>query len=293
MSSVDNSCSLCQQSFDKQGKNLAVFDCGHKFHLSCVLKHTKMYTTGCPVCNKVQKLNLKPNLGDDRNIAMSATIQARIKRRQLTPRPEENFFMKLIHAISPFKAEPRTLREYISAGYRLPDLQKQGFTPDDCVQEKISWDFMVKHASINHILQFGLKWKDMVSMGIKSNNLKEFTWSQIKHTLNLNANEMLKLNMTLHELADLEYTPHQLNDLGFTWETFVALGASVESMPCFKMTVEDIKTYFNPSFNQWLQAGFYDKQRLTKSGWSTEDVIRLLPKSTGRTADGRTLRLTF
>lgn len=292
MSSVDNSCSICQQSFDKQGKNLAVFDCGHKFHLSCVLKNTKLYTANCPLCTRVQKLNLKPNLGDDRKIAMAASVQARIKRRQITPKPEESWFVKLLHFISPFKSEPTTITEYIAAGYRLPDLQKQGFTPDDCVHDKMTWDFLSSKASINHILQFGIKWKEMVSMGIKSNNLKQFTWSQIKHTLNLSANEMLKLNMTLQELADLEYTPHQLNDLGFTWETFVALGASVDNMQCFKMSVEDIKTYFNPSPQQWNQAGFYDKNRLNKCGWSTEDVIRLLPKQHDRSG-GRQLRLTF
>ena len=98
--------------------------------------------------------------------------------------------------------------------------------------------------------------------------------------------------MTLHELADLEYTPHQLNDLGFTWDKFAAMGANVKTFKAFDMSVEDIKTYFNPTMNQWLDSGFYNRELLLQNGWNVEDVIRILPRTNGR-ADGRTLRLAF
>lgn len=292
MSNVVDGCPLCNQKFEKNGSDVAIYDCGHRFHLSCILKNTKYYSSSCPTCSKVQNLNLKPNLGDDRQIAMTSNIRARIKRRQLQPKTEPNWFVKFLSSLSPFNSTPETIKDYISAGYKLSELQKTGFTPEDCVQEKISWEFIRKKVKPTEILQFGFKWKDMVSMGIKSTNLKDFTWSQIKHTLNLSATELLKLNMTLQELADLEYTPHQLNDLGFNWEIFTALGASVETLPSFKMTIDDIKTYFNPTVNQWIQAGFYDKQRLQKAGWPIDEVIHTLPRTTDRTS-GRQIRLTF
>lgn len=292
MSISNEGCVLCHKKFNKNGNNIASFDCGHRFHLSCILKNAKYYSTSCPICSKVQNTKLKPNLGDDRSIAMASNIQARIRRRQLQPKQQMTWFMKILSTITPFNKTPENLTEYISAGYNLTELQKTGFTPDDCIQENIKWDYIIKKASIAHILQFGLKWKDMVSMGIKPHNLKDFTWSQLKHTLNLNASELLKLNMTLTELGELEYTPHQLNDLGFTWEIFTALGASVETMPSFRMTVDEIKTYFSPTVNQWIQAGFYDKNRLTKAGWDVNDVILVLPRTTDRSS-GRQLRLAF
>ena len=292
MSNFIEGCAICHGKFNKNGTNVASYDCGHRFHLSCVLKNVNYHSTSCPTCSKVQKISLKPNLGDDRTIAMSSNIQARIKRRQLQPKTEMNWFIKFLSAITPFNKTPETLTEYISAGYNLSDLQKIGFTSDDCIQENIKWDYITKKFTIAHLLQFGLKWKDMVSMGIKPHHLKDFTWSQLKHTLNLNASELLKMNMTLQELGQLEYTPHQLNDLGFTWEIFTALGASVETMISFKMSIDEIKTYFSPTVNQWFQAGFYDKNRLTQSGWDVDDVIRVLPRNSDRSS-GRQLRLTF
>jgi hypothetical protein len=71
------------------------------------------------------------------------------------------------------------------------------------------------------------------------------------------------------------------------------MGATVETLAAFKLTTQDIKTYFNPAVHQWQAAGFYDKNRLTKSGWSVDEVIRVLPQSSCRGGDGRQLRLTF
>ena len=103
---------------------------------------------------------------------------------------------------------------------------------------------------------------------------------------------ILKLNITLDELADLNYTPQQLNDLGFTWDILSAMGANVKTIKSFNMSIEDVKTYFNPSLNQWLEAGFYNKDKLQKNDWNVESVSQVLPRMTGR-VDGRTLRLTF
>ena len=80
---------------------------------------------------------------------MAASVQARIKRRQITPKPETSWMVKLLHWISPFKSEPTNITEYIAAGYRLPDLQKQGFTPDDCVHDKMTWDFLSSKLSLD------------------------------------------------------------------------------------------------------------------------------------------------
>ena len=289
---MNDSCNVCHEPLNSK-TNLAVFDCGHKFHLHCIIKRAGFYATTCPTCTSDKLLNLKPNLGDDRKVSMASTIQARIKRRQMQPKEELGFWARILSAISPFhNSRESGLKELISSGVKLTELKKSGYTSEDCVQAKISWDFMRKNCKTGHLLQFGFKWKDMVSMGIKCDHLNDFTWSQMKHTLNINANELLRLNMNLTELAELAYSPHQLNDLGFNWDIFVSMGANVSTLPAFKMTIEDIKTYFNPSIKQWMAAGFYDKAKLIKNGWDVSEVIRLLPDCDYR-SDGRQLRLTF
>jgi len=287
----NDNCNVCHQKVSGV-KNIGVFDCGHKFHLSCVLSRATYFDTKCPLCAQVQNIHLKPDLGDDRNIAMLSSIEARIKRHQIKPKAPESFIVSILSFFSPFRSTPSTFKDFLNAGYKLSELKKMGYTPSDCIQENIPWQNMIDNVSITHLLQFGFTWKDMVVLGIKPEHLNKFTWSQIKHTLNITAEDLLKINMTLQELADLNYTPHQLNDLGFTWEKFAAMGANVNTFTVFNMSVQDIKTYFNPSMNQWLDSGFYNRESLVKNGWDIEAISRILPQTNGR-ADGRTLRLTF
>ena len=284
-------CSVCKEKV-KAPKNVAVFDCGHKHHLSCVMNRASCYDTKCPTCSEVQNLNLKPDLGDDRKIAITSAMEARIKRRQMLPKQERSWFFNLLKAISPFNHSPQTVKDHISAGYSLSELARMGFTPDDCVQDRLQWQYMAKNASAQQLLQFGCGWKDMVSMGVKCQDLTNFTWSQIKHTLNITARDLLKLNMTFAELAELNLSPHQLNDLGFTFDIFESMGASVRNFETLGMTIEEIKTYFTPTITQWANAGFYDKDMLSSYGWDIATVSRVLPAMTDRIA-GRQLRLAF
>lgn len=291
MSVRNDVCYVCNEPV-KGKKNICTFDCGHKNHLSCVLPRASVYDTKCPACSEVQNLNLKPNMGDDRTIAMNASMEARIKRRQMQPKPVINLFWRVVYAISPFRKPPSCMKDYVSANYDLSEILKLGYTSEDAVQERIPWQNINSRIDSNHILKFGFTWKDMVSMGIRPKDLKKFTWSQIKHTLCLDAKELLKLNMTLEELSDLSYSPHQLNDLGFTFVILHTMGANVKTFDMLNMTLEDIKTYFSPTAQQWASAGFYDKEKLKISGWELAKVSRILPPAVDHVS-GRQLRLAF
>ena len=69
-------CTLC--NLEMSTTNIAVFDCGHSFHLSCVF-HQNFKTT-CSICE--QDVSLLPDLGGDREIAIGADVEARVRRRQ-------------------------------------------------------------------------------------------------------------------------------------------------------------------------------------------------------------------
>ena len=66
------SCTLCSDELGQT--NVAVFPCGHAFHLSCVFAHS--FKTTCSLCDATA-LKL-PDLGSDREIAMSAEKSAAV-----------------------------------------------------------------------------------------------------------------------------------------------------------------------------------------------------------------------
>lgn len=279
-------CTFCDNVLEEN--NIARFSCGHTFHLSCVFLNT--YQTKCPTCNL--DCESLADTGTDRNIAMSASTIANIRARQLKPNTPLTVVQKLSRFVTPLTPKARTFTDHIKQNKRLSCLTEYGFAPRNAVQERVPWSTMMLNYSTQDLLDFGFQWEDMVSMGILPAHIKSFTWSQQKHQLHLNAQKMLQTRMTVRDLADLKYTTHQLIDLGFSWSTLSQMGANVETWPLFKFDLVDIKRYWSPTLSQWLSAGFYDKERIEKSGWPMEEVIQILPAMTERTS-GRQLRLAF
>ncbi len=277
-------CTLCSKELGDS--NLAIFTCGHSFHLSCVFTHA--FKTTCSECETVNY----PDLGTDREIAMSADIEAKIKERQLQPHEPLTFMQKVTAAISPLTPKATTFLDHIYHNTKLSVIRSYGFGPVDAVQERIPWSKIHSRYSGSNMLDFGFEWQHMVEMGIVPSQLSKFTWAQQQHKLKLNAEELLAIRMTVSELARLKYTSHQLIELGFDWAVLTRMGATVDSWQQFKLSIADIKRYWSPTVSQWVAAGFYDKARLKRAGYNIEDVSKALPAMTER-CSGRVLRLAF
>ncbi len=277
-------CTLCSKELGDD--NLAVFPCGHSFHLSCVFTHS--FKTTCSIC----ETNSYPDLGTDREIAMTADIEAKIKERQLRPNEPLTFLQKVTAVISPLTPKASTFLDHVHHNNKLSVIRSNGFGPSDAVQERIPWGKIHTRYSGSDVLDFGFEWQHMVDMGIVPSQLSKFTWTQQQHKLHLNAEALLAIRMTVSELARLKYTSHQLIELGFDWTVLTRMGATVDTWQQFKLSITDIKRYWSPTVSQWVAAGFYDKARLERAGWDIEDVVEALPVMTERCA-GRVLRLAF
>lgn len=280
------SCTLCSEQL--HDKNLAVFPCGHAFHLSCVFTHS--FKTICLTC--AQSPENLPDLGTDREIAMAAEITAKIQSHQLKPVESTSWVQKITSVISPLTPKATTFMDNIHHNKKLSVIRDCGFGPENAIQERIPWSKIHKRYSSTAILEFGFEWEHMVQMGIVPSQLSKFNWTEQQHKLKLTAQKLLSIRMTVSELSQLKYTTHQLLEMGFDWSMMSRLGANVDSWPLFKISLVDIKRYWTPSVSQWVAAGFYDKERLQRSGWNIDDIVESLPVVTDR-CSGRMLRLAF
>ena len=268
-------------------KNFAIFPCGHSFHLSCVL--TQVYKTTCSAC---ETTDILPDIGSDREIAITANILSKIQSRQLKSYEPTSFVQKLSSLISPLTPQARTFFDHINHNSKMSVISNNGLSPVDAVQERIPWSKISSRYSCADILEFGFEWEHMVDMGIVPGQISKFSWSQQQHKLGLSAEKLLSIRMTISELAALKYTSHQLIEMGFDWSVMSRMGANVDTWKKFKFSLSDIKRYWSPSVSQLVAAGFYDKTRIQKAGWNIEDIQDTLPAISQRCA-GRTLRLAF
>lgn len=278
-------CNLCAKSISE--RNTATFECGHSFHLSCVISNP--YLSLCSICDQKGKL---PDVGLDREVAIRSNISSKIQVRQLKPLEVPSFMGHVQRLLTPLTPQATCFADYVYHNKKLSFISTAGFEPTDAVQERISWSKISTTYSSTDILQFGFNWSHMNAMGITPTELKKFTWAQQLRSLELSAEKILQMNLSVTDLAAMNYTTHQLIELGFTWQILSNIGANVETWRSFGFTLGDLKRYWQPSLTQWVSSGFYDKERITCAGWVMKDVLETLPNVNSRNS-GRMLRLDF
>lgn len=242
-------CILCNEPLIMKGSvrpNIATFECGHHFHLSCVLKHSKeKMTNQCFKC--VPTLSDVPNLGDDRLVAMQTLICA---RQQAKEKQTSSWFFG-----------PTSLKSMVGVGSSLSSIKLKGYVPDDFIQDSISWKKLSKTYTFDALMDFGFRWHHMLVMGFEPTDFKQVSWEHMRDTLELTASDMLKTSIDIRELAALKLEAYQLHELGFTWSDFIKMGGNVRTLKLLTDDMEDLKTYFEPDADQLLKAGFNEEEK--------------------------------
>ena len=253
------SCSLCTLSVDKSGSlrpNCATFDCGHEFHLSCILKYSKEnISMSCPTCNENDLRSI--NLGDDRTVALQSLIDA---RRAYVGDKTTGF-------LSWFSE--KSIKSMVRGGTSLDSLKLKGIAPEDLIEERIDWDTVSKVYKTSALIEFGFLWHHMITMGFQPDHFKLLDWQQMSH-LQLTAIDMLKTSITIRQLAELKIDIAHLHELGFRLKELKQIGGNCETMKLLTSDLGDLKTYFNPTTADWDNLGF-TKENIEKYGWQTEE----------------------
>lgn len=266
-------CTLCNSDIHKSGNvrpNVATFECGHEYHLSCVISYCKSrYTNKCPSCAAV-KSKTSINVSEDRLHAIESLIQARrnFKEKEV-PKTKSSTF-------SWFGGES-SLTQHIKAGTSLNTLRVKGYTPDDFIEEQVKWKELTDVYTIDALLDFGYKWHHMIVMGFTPDDFKTFSWQQLYDTLAVRAPDMMKTSIDCRQLANLKFSIQQIKQLGFTWKDLTSINGNVKTLRLLTNNLSDMKTYFNPSQTEWEAAGF-TRDRISLYKWSTDDFTPVRQK---------------
>lgn len=261
------SCILCNNQILKSGKvrpNVATFECGHEYHLSCILSHSKLRCTEkCPQCFPDFKMGI--NMSTERYEAIESLVLARRKDREIklekTPQTSLNFGW--------FNNE-NSLAQLVSSGTSLNTLRIKGHMPEDFIEHQISWKRLADIYNVDALLEFGCKWHHMILMGFMPDDFKSMTWQQLYDTLQVRAPDMLKTSINVRQLGELKFSIQQIKQLGFTWKDFMNMDGNVKTLKSLTSNLSDLKTYFNPNNVEWEKAGF-TRERINLYKWVTDE----------------------
>lgn len=267
-------CTLCQKQLLYSGKvrpNVGTFECGHEFHLSCIIEHCKArHTNACPQCVPPSS-NTFVNFSDDRYTALQTLIESRRQRREV--KSDVGF----LGGVTGWFGKSVTLSTLVTSGTSLNTLRVQGFLPEDFIEHKITWGKLTKVYTVDSLLEFGFKWHHMVVMGFCPEDFKSFTWQQLYTTLKVRAPDMLKTSIDVRQLSELGYSIQNIKQLGFTFSDFLKMNGTVKTLRLLTANLNDLKTYFNPSSDDWCKAGF-SNERIKQNNWKSDDFTPVRQK---------------
>ncbi len=266
-------CTLCNGEIFRSKKvrpNVATFECGHEFHLSCVISYCKeRYTDACPHCYK----NVEPfiNISTNRLQAIETLVAARRRHRT-----EEQ---KLKPSITSWfsTSTPTSLCQSIKNGVSLNTLRVKGYLPEDFIENQLSWNTLARVYDVAALLDFGCKWHHMILMNFRPEDFKSLSWQQIYDHLNIRASDLLQTNINIRQLSELNFSIQHIKQLGFTWNDFVAMGGNVDTLQLLTKNISDLKTYFKVSNTDLQKVGF-TATNMVSTKWETDEFTPMKQK---------------
>ena len=277
-------CTLCEDSLvitDRLRPNTATFECGHEFHLSCVISYSKQRLRNtCPICF-TDSVHPFANMGEDSVLAMQALIDSRRKTANLSEEASGGWGW--------FKKTPASLNNLIKSGKSLNALKLDGHLPEDLVEEGISWGKLSKVYTMEALINFGFTYQHMKRLGFSTDDFKKLKLYQIKD-LGITAEDMMQTSMTIHQLSELKIPLHELHALGFTWSDLVSMGGDVETLRTLTDDLGDLKTYFEPS--DWTDVGFTE-ENIAKYEWDTSKYTPVRRKRPVKSSQIRVGNMVF
>lgn len=272
------SCTLCNDTIIKSGSlrpNCATFECGHEFHLTCILAFSqKNISQICPTCNEFD--HNKINLGNDRVIAIQTLIDARRNYKDTSKKSFLSWF------------QDSSITSMVKNGTSLETLKIKGITPEDIIEHGVSWSTLSSIYKTSALLNFGFRWHHMITMGFQPDHFKLIDWHQMSDILNLKATDMLKTSISIRQLADLKIDISHLHQMGFRLKEMKQIGGNCETLVLITKDLSDIKTYLNPSSTDWEELGF-TQEAIATNGWNVDDYTphrRARPRVTNITRSG-------
>lgn len=146
--------------------------------------------------------------------------------------------------------------------HTLKEASAHGFLPIDCVAENITWKELRGYYSVKNILDWGMNFDVALQMGLQASNIGGNEGLSVLKEMGANNKDIKGFLTKWHDIVEAKWDPQKCKEAGFTFQELIKLGANSSSMAQNRDNKWNIKTIvlaFDPTAEEWLNAGFNDK----------------------------------
>ena len=192
------------------------------------------------------------------------TIQIE-KRRELNKMERPKSYFNLFGSRT-------SLRSKINSGTSLHTLKLNGYIPESFIEEGIKFHEIASVYTMSSLIDFGFCFSHMRTMGISPEHFKMMDVNQLE-TLEVCASDMLSTSINIHQLAGLGLNLPTLCQMKFTFSDLRKIGGNCQTLRLLTSKLIELKTYFEPTENEWKEAGFTSDEMLKKHQWDVDTQI--------------------
>ncbi|MAU13956.1 MAG: hypothetical protein CMH46_00265 [Muricauda sp.] len=155
-----------------------------------------------------------------------------------------------------------------------------GFSPLDCLAENITWGTLRRAFSVDSIMKFGMTFDIATKIGLEPSHFGGDEGFDIIKRMKATDQELHDFINTIHKLKQTKWSPAIAKEAGFSFEQLIEMGGNVNTFQSMdQWTIKQMVLEFQPSGEQWLQAGFDAK--CTEDGkWEEEHYRKFIATET-------------
>ena len=150
------------------------------------------------------------------------------------------------------------LRSMINSGTSLHTLKLNGYIPESFIEEGIKWREVASTYTTAALIDFGMRFNHMLTMGITPENFKQINVNQMEE-LEITASDMMSTSISIHQLASLGLSLPMLCQMKFQWADLRKIGGNCQTIRLLTPKLSELKTYFEPTESEWKEAGFTEE----------------------------------
>lgn len=232
---MDSTCQICSHLVCK-ATGRTTLSCGHIFHPHCIHNLFKG-SSQCPCCPKPTGSLL--DFGDNILIA-NATRESVYS--SATSFPQE-MTKKGIFGIFKSKStypSSATPEELVDLGAPVQTFQERKITLMDIIKTGVKLLQWIKSGhTLRDLQEMGVKWDDMIYMGLTPNDLSHIPASFLINVLKIDISHLMQIGTTWQHLVQARYTTRDLLALKCTTHVLKGLGMEGDHMSLFAFSESD------------------------------------------------------
>lgn len=180
------------------------------------------------------------------------------------------------------KVRGMSFKQYISSNDFLSNASNYGFSPIDCVRERVSWTALRKRFNVKDLVQFGMTFDIATKIGLQPQHLGGDKGYAVLEQMGATTEQVKEFLFNFDALKTSQLSPETLKKIGFSFQDLLDSKCDASNMQ--QLNNFDIKSMvlaFEPTAEEWVQAKFTDEY-IEKYKWDASLYRRFIAPQTSK-----------